>query len=107
MNAKVKELRLKVPTAFKNVEFFGTNIRRRDQNNDEWRVELQNKVRGAYTLALTWEKPRDAKTNSTIDVAGVEELWAERETRSVVLMTRPPRQADAKSASEQQLSEYA
>src|SRR6185295_15402471 len=38
-NAPVKEFRLRVPTAFRNVEILGTNIRRRDQTNDEWRVE--------------------------------------------------------------------
>jgi hypothetical protein len=58
MNAPLKEFRLKVPPAYKNVEFSGPNIRRRDQTNGEWRLELQNKVRGAYTLSVTWEQPR-------------------------------------------------
>jgi len=101
MNAPVKEFRVKVPAAYKNVEFSGTNIRRRDQNNDEWRVELQNKVRGNYTLAVNWEQPRDARTNGTIEVAGVEAQGVERETGSVVLLTRPPLQVAEKSATEQ------
>ncbi|MFA7004325.1 MAG: hypothetical protein WC429_09830, partial [Verrucomicrobiia bacterium] len=56
-NAPVKELRVRVPAAFKNVELHGADIRRRDQKEGEWRIELQNKTRGAYTLTVTWELP--------------------------------------------------
>ena len=47
-NAPVKEFRVRVPSAFKNVELTGAQIRRRDQTNEDWRVELQGKVRGEY-----------------------------------------------------------
>jgi len=100
-NAPVKEFRLKVPAAYKNVEFFGPDIRRRDQNNDEWRVELQNKVRGTYMLTVTWEQPRDARTNAAIDVTGIEALGVEREVGSVVMMAKPPLQVTEKSVTEQ------
>jgi hypothetical protein len=49
-NAPVKELRLQLPAALKNVEINGANIRRRDHTGEVWRVELQNKVRGTYTV---------------------------------------------------------
>ena len=57
-NAPVKEFRVRVPAAFKNVEITGAQIRRRDETNGEWRVELQSKVRGEYLLTVTWELPR-------------------------------------------------
>ena len=57
-NAPVKEFRLRVPAAFRNVELTGAQIRRRDETNGEWRVELQSKVRGDYLLTVTWELPR-------------------------------------------------
>lgn len=100
-NAPVKEFRLKVPAAYKNIEILGTNIRRRDQNGEEWRVELQNKVRGVYTLTVTWEQPRNAKTNATVDVSAIEALGVERETGFVMLLARPPLQVTEKSATDQ------
>jgi hypothetical protein len=99
-NAPAKEFRVRVPATYTNVEIFGPNLRRRDQTNDEWRVELQNKVRGTYTLTVTWEQPR-ARTNALLEVAGVEALGVERETGSIVLMARPPLQVLEKTASEQ------
>jgi hypothetical protein len=60
-NAPVKELRVRVPAAFKNVEITGANIRSRKQDGDVWRVELQSPVRGFYTLTVTWDEPRAAK----------------------------------------------
>jgi len=64
-NAPLKEFRLRVPVAWRNVEITGAGVRRRDQTNSasgvEWRVELQNKVRGEYRLSVQWEELR---TNS-------------------------------------------
>jgi len=100
-NAPVKEFRLRVPAAYTNVEIYGVNIRRRDRTNDEWRVELQNKVRGLFTLTVTWEQPRTGQTNAPIDIAGVQVIGAERETGNVVLLARPPLQLSEKSATEQ------
>jgi hypothetical protein len=99
-NAPVKEFRVRVPATLTNVEIFGPNIRRRDQTNDVWRVELQNKVRGDYTLTVTWEQRR-AATNALLEVAGVEAPGVERETGSVVVMARPPLQVTEKSATDQ------
>lgn len=101
MNAPMKEFRVKMPSAYTNVEFSGPNIRRRDQNTNEWRIELQTKVRGAYTLVINWEQPRSSKTNNTVEVAGVETVGVERETGSVVIMARPPLQVVEKSITEQ------
>lgn len=103
-NAPVKEFRLRVPTNFANVEINGADIRRRDQTNDLWRVELQNKVRGSYTLVVTWDETRAAKTNrtaaDTLSFAGVQAVGVERETGSVVLLAKPPLQVTEASAPE-------
>src|SRR5206468_11839247 len=80
-NAPVKEFRLKVPAAFKNVEITGANIRRRDRNGEEWRVELQNKVVGTHLLTVTWEQPwnvRGQGKEALVEAAGVEVLAVER-----------------------------
>ncbi len=99
-NAPVKEFRIKVPAAYKNVEVTGANIRRRDQNGEEWRVELQNKVSGTYMLAVTWEQPANFKTND-LEVAGVQALGAERETGALAILARPPLQVAARTTSEE------
>jgi hypothetical protein len=101
-NAPVKEFRVRVPAAFKNVEVFGPNIRRRDPGA-EWRIELQNKVRGTYTLTFTWEQPRDARAGAALEAPGLEAVGVERETGFVVLLARPPLQVTEKTASDQLL----
>jgi type II secretory pathway pseudopilin PulG len=98
-NAPVKEFRVRVPTGAKNVELTGVNIRRRDQQTNDWRVELQNKVRGDYVLTVTWEWPKDSRTN-LVELAGVEALGVERESGSLVLAAKPPLQVTEKSAGE-------
>jgi hypothetical protein len=101
-NAPVKEFRLRIPNAYRNVEFVGTNIRERDQSNDVWRVELQNKLRGSFQLAVTFEQPLDAKTNA-LAFSGIEALGVERETGSIVVLARAPLQVVEKSVSDQLL----
>jgi type II secretory pathway pseudopilin PulG len=88
-NAPVKELRLKIPASFKNVEISGLNLRRRDQDGEVWRVELQSKARGFYTLTVTWEQPRVSRTNA-VELAGVGAEGVERETGLLAVAARPP-----------------
>ncbi len=96
-NAPVKEFRVRVPAGAKNVELTGVNIRRRDQQTNDWRVELQNKVRGDYVLTVTWEWPKDSRTN-LLELTGVEALGVERESGSLVVVARAPLQVTEKSA---------
>jgi hypothetical protein len=96
-NAPVKELRLKIPAAFKNVEISGTNIRRRDQTGEDWRVELQSKTRGFYTLTVTWEQPRVAKTN-LLELTGISATGVERETGLLAIVAKPPLQVSERNA---------
>ena len=97
-NAPVREFRLRVPTVFKNVELNGSQIRRRDETNGEWRVELQGKVRGDYVLTVTWELPRPAGT--TLELDGVQALGVERESGFVAVVARPPLQVTDHSRAE-------
>src|SRR5208337_3358096 len=105
-NAPVKELRVKVPAEFKNVEIAGPNIRSREivggrnpttspkenesgtrgtrpseveNNYVVWRVELQSPTRGFYVLTVTWDQPRPAKAD-TMELTGVSAEGVERET---------------------------
>jgi hypothetical protein len=96
-NAPVKEFRLKVPSQFRNVEINGANIRSRSQTNSVWQVELQSKMRGSYTLTVTWEQPR-AKTNA-IEIAGVSAEGVERETGLLAIIAKKPLQVKETSAS--------
>ncbi len=98
-NAPVKGFRVRVPAAFKNVELAGGLLRRRDQTNDEWRVELQGKVRGNYVLEVTWELPKTEKAN-VVELTGVQALDVEREAGFIAVRARPPLQAAEQSASE-------
>jgi type II secretory pathway pseudopilin PulG len=99
-NAPVKEFRLRMPAGFKNVEITGANLRQRDQTTNEWRVTLQNKVIGTYTLTVTWELPATITEKETIlAAAGVEALGVERETGAIAVMARPPIQVSARNTS--------
>ena len=92
-NAPVKALLLRVPEEFKNVEITGPNIRRRDLRDGVWEVELQNKIRGSYTLAVTWEQPRaDATGANVIELTGVSAAGVERETGFLAVVAKTPLQ---------------
>jgi type II secretory pathway pseudopilin PulG len=95
-NAPVKEFRVGVPAAFRNVEVTGAQIRRRDETNGEWRVELQSKVRGEYLLTVTWELPRSGQSN-LVELAGIQALGVEREAGYVAVVARPPLQVSDQS----------
>ena len=92
-NAPVKDFRVRVPAAFRNVEVTGAQIRRRDETNGDWRVELQSKVRGDYQLTVTWELPRAGHSN-LVELAGIQALGVERETGFIALIARPPLQVN-------------
>jgi hypothetical protein len=90
-NAPIKELRLRTPAVWQNVEFSGAGIRRRDRTNDVWRVELQHRVRGEYRLTVVWEMPRKAGANE-VALTGLEALNVERETGALSLHAQAPLQ---------------
>jgi type II secretory pathway pseudopilin PulG len=100
-NAPVREFRLRVPGAWRNVELAGAGVRRRDHTNGVWRVELQNKVAGEYRLTLHWELPR---TNAaTLTLAGAEALGVERETGVIGLLMQSQLQLETDTAAGQLL----
>jgi type II secretory pathway pseudopilin PulG len=96
-NSPVKELRVAVPADFRNVEISGLNIRSREQDGNVWRVELQSPVSGDYTLTVTWDEPRSAKTNS-LELAGVAAENVERETGYFVVSAKAPLQVSETGA---------
>ncbi len=102
-NAPVKELRLKTPLAWRNVEINGEGVRRRDQttNGDalDWRVELQSNVRDDYRLEVRWELPRGG-TNA-LTFTGLEALGAERETGALGFFAPGQQQLTTLQKSEQ------
>ena len=97
-NAPTKEFRIRVPGGFKNVEIAGANIRRKDNDTKtgEWRVELQNKVRGHYALTVTWEEPWNAK-NGSLEWTGVEAPGVERETGWLAVLAPTRMEVEAKT----------
>jgi len=99
-NSPVKELRMRVPESFRNIEITGANIRSREQTGNVWRVELQSATRGFYTLNVTWEQPR-AKTN-TIELAGISADGVERETGLLAILAKAPLQVSELRAADLQ-----
>lgn len=86
-NAPLKELRVRVPEDFQNVEISGVNIRSREQKGNIWHVELQNPASHSYTLTVTWEQPLPAKTNA-FNVAGISADGVERETGLIAISAK-------------------
>jgi Tfp pilus assembly protein FimT len=111
-NAPVKDLRLKIPASFKNVEISGANIRRRDRDGEIWRVEFQSKIRGAHTLTVTWDEPRARGTNVAaegrpgmqsgheLNLQGIGAANVERETGILAIVARPPLQVTEQKAND-------
>ena len=90
-NAPVKELRVAMPPGSRNVEISGPNIRSREQNGTDWRVELQSPLRGLGLLTVTWDEPRSLRTNAVV-LTGVTALNVERETGYFVVSAKAPLQ---------------
>jgi hypothetical protein len=100
-NAPVKELRVRLPAAFTNVEITGANIRSREQDGDVWRVELQSQVRGSYMLTVTWDEP-GAKKNRPLELTGISADGVERETGLLAISAKAPLQVSESSATDLQ-----
>ena len=79
INQGVQEFRIALPAHWKNVEFTGANIRRKEQQTNVWTITLQDKAWGGYTLVLTYDYQFDPK-GAVLDLAGAHTLGVERET---------------------------
>ena len=100
-NAPVKELRVRVPAEFKNVEITGANIRSRELSGNIWRVELQSPTRGFYTLAVTWDQPRPAQTGA-VQLVGISAADVERESGLLAISAKAPLQVSESAATDLQ-----
>lgn len=86
LNQGIQQLRIRIPAHWRNVEFTGPGIRRKDQQGDLWTLALQDKVWGGYTLVLTYDHEFDPK-GATLDAAGAQALDVERQTGFVAVTT--------------------
>jgi hypothetical protein len=84
LNQGVQQFRVRVPKHWRNVEFTGANIRRKDQQDDIWTIGLQDKAWGGYTLVVTYDYPFDPQ-KATLDAAGAHPMDVERETGSLAI----------------------
>jgi type II secretory pathway pseudopilin PulG len=87
LNQGVQQFDISIPVGWKNVEFTGPNIRRKEQKADgTWTIGLQDKVWDGYTLVVTYDFQFDAK-GATLPLGGIHTLGVERETGSVAVTT--------------------
>jgi hypothetical protein len=84
LNQGVQEFKLKVPPNWKNVEFTGPNIRRKDQQGDIWTIGLQDKAWGGYTLVITYDEQFDPR-QAVLSLGGIHALGVERETGALAI----------------------
>ena len=86
INQGMQQFRIAVPAHWRNLEFTGANIRRKEQHTDEWLITLQDKAWGGYTLVITYDYQFDPQ-GASLDLSGAHTLGVERETGSLGLMT--------------------
>ncbi|MCL4176553.1 MAG: hypothetical protein KJ072_02245 [Verrucomicrobia bacterium] len=84
VNQGVQQFRVRLPAHWRNLEFTGPNIRRKDRVDDVWTIALQDKAWGGYTLVITYDHAFDPH-RATLDAAGVHPLEVERETGTVAI----------------------
>jgi len=100
LNQGVQEFDLTIPATWKNVEFTGPNIRRKDKKADgTWTIGLQDKAWGGYTLVVTYDFEFDSKV-SVLSVGGLHTQGVERETGSVVITTAGGMKVSPKTVSD-------
>src|ERR1019366_2707809 len=85
-NQGVQEFHIALPAHWKNVEFTGANIRRKEQQTNVGTITLQDEAWGGYMLVITYDYQFDPK-GSVLDLAGAHTVGVERETGSLGLMT--------------------
>jgi hypothetical protein len=73
-----------VPALWKNVDFTGPTIRRKEQIDDVWVIRLQDKVWGGYSLVVTYDYQFDPH-QATLPVGGIHPEGVERETGSIAI----------------------
>ncbi|MSR65600.1 MAG: hypothetical protein EXS18_07460 [Verrucomicrobiae bacterium] len=107
VNQGVQEFRVKVPAHWKNIEFTGPNIRRKEPSGDTWTISLQDKAWGGYTLVVTYDFQFDPH-KATLPVGGIHALDVERETGSVAVTSAANLQLAVKNAKEplRRIDEY-
>ncbi|MBI3876148.1 MAG: delta-60 repeat domain-containing protein, partial [Verrucomicrobia bacterium] len=86
INQGVQEFKVRLPAHWKNVEFTGPNIRRKEQHTNVWTISLQDKAWGGYTLVVTYDYQFDPK-KAALDLAGAHTEGVERETGSLAVTT--------------------
>lgn len=91
LNQGVQEFKVRVPVAWKNVEFTGPNIRRKEAAvagtnavTADWTVSLQDKAWGGYTLVITYDAQFDPH-KATLPIGGVHVLGVDREAGGVAV----------------------
>jgi hypothetical protein len=84
LNQGVQEFQVKLPAHWKNIEFTGPNIRRKEQHGDTWTITLQEKAWGAYTLVLTYDFQFDPQ-RASLPIGSAHAVGVERETGSVAI----------------------
>ncbi|HEY0551107.1 MAG TPA: type II secretion system protein, partial [Verrucomicrobiae bacterium] len=105
-NQGVQEFRVTLPAHWRNIEFTGPNIRRKEQAaapaagaSNVWTIALQDKAWGAYTLVVTYDYQFDPK-GALLDLSGAHALNVERETGSAGVMSAGGLKLEAKPISE-------
>ncbi|NBU08813.1 MAG: hypothetical protein EBS84_07345 [Proteobacteria bacterium] len=99
LNQGVQEFKVRLPGHWKNVEFTGPNIRRKEQATKVWTVSLQDKAWGGYTLVVTYDYQFDPK-KAVLDLAGAHCDGVERETGSVAVTAAANLKLQPKPAAE-------
>ena len=100
INQGVQEFDIAVPASWKNVDFTGPNIRRKESRpGGIWRIGLQDKVWGGYTMVVTYDYQFDPK-GATFLIGGIHALGVERETGSVAITTAASLKLIPKTVSE-------
>lgn len=83
-NAGVREFLLDVPETWRNVDITGVDIRQKSQTGTVWRVTLQDRVLGVYSLVVTYDQPFDP--NAAILVpAGLKTVETSQESGHIVV----------------------
>ena len=99
LNQGVQEFKVRLPAHWKNVEFTGPNIRRKEQATNVWTISLQDKAWGGYTLVVTYDYQFDSK-KAALDLAGAHCDGVERETGSLAVTAAANLKLQPKPAAE-------
>jgi competence protein ComGC len=83
-NQGIQQFTVELPEHWRNVDFTGAGIRKKEFKDGKWHIGLQDKFWGGYTLVVTYDFPL-GRASEEINIGGIHACNVNRETGLIII----------------------